>query len=320
MYIQNNDFWSHVDVKGEDDCWLWKGATSPNGFGVTGTKDKHYTAHVYAWYLEHGEFPEKQLQHTCSEKLCVNFRHLKIRQAPPDEERFWEMVDRRGDDECWPWLRKITKSRGTGAIRLSDGRTVQAFKYVTELETGVKSVHDVFYNVCGDNSCCNPKHWKFGLRDGTALFWSQVKKTDDDSCWEWEGVVNEQGYGRFWNDGKHYMAHRFAWEAVNGPIPEGMNCLHKCDNPTCVRVEKGESSHIFIGTQQDNVDDKMAKGRHRVNPLKGEDCSYSKLTEQDVVAIRSATGITQKALSDKYGVKQSTICNIIHRKIWKHVP
>jgi hypothetical protein len=88
-------------------------------------------------------------------------------------------------------------------------------------------------------------------------FWSKVRK--GDGCWEWVGSQDRQGYGEFvvsMGPRVRSRAHRVAWELTNGPIPDGLNACHRCDNPVCVRPD-----HIFIGTQRDNVRDAMAKGR-----------------------------------------------------------
>ena len=85
-------------------------------------------------------------------------------------------------------------------------------------------------------------------------FWPNVRKCDDaDACWEWLGRRDQKGYGRF---GRGHLAHRFAFAFVNGPIPEGLEVCHRCDNPVCVRP-----SHLFLGTHTDNVRDSIAKGR-----------------------------------------------------------
>ena len=88
-----------------------------------------------------------------------------------------------------------------------------------------------------------------------ARFWNKVDKSGN--CWVWTAHHNPDGYGRFRIGDKFYSAHRVAWEKENGPIPAGMCVLHRCDNPPCVRV-----SHLFLGTNSDNVQDCLQKGRH----------------------------------------------------------
>jgi len=69
--------------------------------------------------------------------------------------------------------------------------------------------------------------------------------------------VNTYGYGQIRDEqGSYATAHRISWRLHNGDIPAGMCVLHKCDNPRCVRPE-----HLFLGTQADNIADKVRKGR-----------------------------------------------------------
>jgi hypothetical protein len=88
------------------------------------------------------------------------------------------------------------------------------------------------------------------------------KPTTD--CIVFQGQRSEKGYGVIDRGNKHkgtrrvMRAHRAAWMEVHGAIPEGMCVLHRCDNPPCIRID-----HLFLGTNADNVADKMAKGRHR---------------------------------------------------------
>lgn len=88
-------------------------------------------------------------------------------------------------------------------------------------------------------------------------FWPKVKKTD--GCWLWMGGKSDSGYGRFGlgtrKDGIA-IAHRVAWELINGPIPEGMLLLHRCDTPSCVNP-----GHLFLGSQQENMMDCHQKKR-----------------------------------------------------------
>jgi len=84
-----------------------------------------------------------------------------------------------------------------------------------------------------------------------------------EGCFEWIGATDPNGYaliGMKCADGKWRprRAHRVAWELVNGPIPEGMDLCHECDNRLCVNVD-----HLFIGTRSENMLDCVEKGRSR---------------------------------------------------------
>jgi hypothetical protein len=87
-------------------------------------------------------------------------------------------------------------------------------------------------------------------------FWDKVKIRSGIGCWEWQAYCNKDGYGQVGYQGTVTGAHRVSWILENGPIPDGLCVLHKCDNPSCVRPD-----HLFLGTRVDNSDDKVAKGR-----------------------------------------------------------
>jgi hypothetical protein len=89
-------------------------------------------------------------------------------------------------------------------------------------------------------------------------FWSKVNKTE--TCWLWTGHCNCDGYGEFSICGVRILAHRASYLLEYGMLPEGLSVLHSCDNPPCIRP-----THLFLGTQQDNVNDMIAKGRANFN-------------------------------------------------------
>lgn len=75
-------------------------------------------------------------------------------------------------------------------------------------------------------------------------------------CVEWDGARDDDGYGKVRVEGKVERVHRAVYAADQGPIPEGMVVLHRCDNPPCYRLD-----HLRLGTHADNVRDKVSKGR-----------------------------------------------------------
>jgi hypothetical protein len=83
-------------------------------------------------------------------------------------------------------------------------------------------------------------------------------------CHFWIGSVGG-GYGlvRYWKDGRRRRARatRMAWEFVHGVIPDGMCVCHRCDTPACVNTD-----HMFLGSNYDNVLDKVLKGRQHASP------------------------------------------------------
>lgn len=133
-------------------------------------------------------------------------------------------------------------------------------------------------------------------------------------CWIWVAAITEKKYGRFYLDGSLERAHRASWMIYRGDIPEGMHVLHYCDNPPCVNPD-----HLWLGTNRDNMDDKIAKDRQ----LRGSDTSVALFDETQVAEIRrNYTGAygEQAALAKKYGCHIGTIGAIVRRENWRHVP
>jgi hypothetical protein len=131
-------------------------------------------------------------------------------------------------------------------------------------------------------------------------------------CIEWTRHVSVNGYGTLKYRRKQQMAHRFMWEYKFGPIPEGKIICHKCDNRKCINPD-----HLFIGTTQDNVDDKMSKGRFV--PCPGEQCGTAKLTDEQIAAIRADTRAQHRIAKD-YGISQSNVSFIKRGLTWGHIP
>lgn len=78
----------------------------------------------------------------------------------------------------------------------------------------------------------------------------------ESGCLIWLGSTNNDGYGRMRTNSIKHGTHRLMWEAKNGPIPDGLCVLHRCDVPSCINI-----NHLFLGTHKDNVQDAIKKGR-----------------------------------------------------------
>lgn len=90
-------------------------------------------------------------------------------------------------------------------------------------------------------------------------FWAKVSKAAGDGCWEWTAAKYSNGYGAFqYFHGKVSVAHRWAYAAEFGPIPDNLVLDHLCRNVACVRP-----SHLEAVTQRENVHRGLNVGRPR---------------------------------------------------------
>jgi hypothetical protein len=97
-------------------------------------------------------------------------------------------------------------------------------------------------------------------KPGMERFWEKVDVRGPDECWEWTASCNKWGYGHFRWNGTMGKAHRVSWELEHGEPPpprgSGLEVCHTCDNPPCVNP-----AHLWLGTSQENAQDRQAKGR-----------------------------------------------------------
>lgn len=140
-------------------------------------------------------------------------------------------------------------------------------------------------------------------------FWSKVQKTP--TCWLWIASRTASGYGQFYFRGRMEIASRVVWWLTTGRWPK-KQVLHRCDVQICVRF-----SHLFLGTQSDNIKDAVRKGRH--NPARAADNGNAKFGWEIVNEIRHqrANGVEHAVLAAKHGVHASTISRICGFKTWK---
>lgn len=143
-------------------------------------------------------------------------------------------------------------------------------------------------------------------------FWEKVDKGDPDECWKWRAGTSA-GYGRIKVNGVHEGAHRVSYRLKNGKIQDNLQVNHKCDNPSCVNP-----NHLYLGTQSENVQDAF---NHGDATQLGEENSCAKLTEEQVGEIKQLlqTDLTQRKISNKFGVSRSAIGYIDQGRRWSHV-
>ena len=126
-----------------------------------------------------------------------------------------------------------------------------------------------------------------------------TKHNQETDCLEWQKYKNTSGYGTIKVDGQMLLAHRVAYSFFIGPIPQGMCVLHSCDNPKCVNPK-----HLWLGTNYDNVQDKVKKGR-----------AGAKLKPKDIPIIKTST-LSAKQLGTYFGVSAEQIRNVRSGKSW----
>lgn len=154
---------------------------------------------------------------------------------------------------------------------------------------------------------------KFSTRHAWASNAERVRAHVDitaGGCWEWQGSLSADGYGKIMVAGKTWRAHRFSYESFVGPISDDQLVLHRCDNPPCVNPD-----HLYLGDQMRNERDKVERGR---SPA-GEKNVKAKLTKRQVDEMRSlyATGKYNKAeIGRLFGVEKSTSTRVINNQLW----
>jgi hypothetical protein len=234
-------FWAQVDKRSDDECWPWIGYSQPNGYGVRSNHRPGETrlAHRIAYQILVGPIPPglvlDHVCHTrnpscqdndqCPHRRCCNPAHLE-----PVTRR--ENIARGNGGTSWGYMPDPLPARTAKAPRPAT---------CTEDDCD-RSVYK--------RTICRP-HYRKWLRDPSVerpsqrtpeqRFWAKVEKTP--TCWLWIAYVNPStGYGQFGlTHGVMVGAHRFSYELVHGPVPDGFDVHHMCLTRRCVNPDHLEA-------------------------------------------------------------------------------
>ena len=160
-----------------------------------------------------------------------------------------------------------------------------------------------------------PARWTRRQRGQPVHEWidQNLAPPDANGCRLWLRAKNPKGYGVIGIDTTTVrQVSRVLWAHVHGPIPPGMLVCHRCDVRACCEI-----THLFLGTNADNMHDCNSKGRRP----RGESHCHAVLTDEAVRSIRRryADGTTQTEMAREYGVNNSVISNVCTRTTWRHL-
>jgi HNH endonuclease len=144
-------------------------------------------------------------------------------------------------------------------------------------------------------------------------FWGGLDVRGDDECWVWTKSLDTPGYGQLRIPGprsvnKRIRISRLSWIIHNGPIPDGMNVLHRCDNPPCANPR-----HLFLGDRGVNMRDMVSKGRHGM-ARKTHCIAGHEFTEENTMRVkggRSCRECARRRSREWYHRTRSTTENFI---------
>lgn len=126
------------------------------------------------------------------------------------------------------------------------------------------------------------------------------------------------GYAQRMHRGRPRYVHRLVYADAHGLDEATMGgvVMHSCDNPRCINI-----AHLSLGTQQENVQDCLRKGRHRTNPTRADASGQAKLTWALVDSLRAeyvpgCRAHGARAMARRYGLNQTRVSEVLRNECW----
>jgi hypothetical protein len=132
-----------------------------------------------------------------------------------------------------------------------------------------------------------------------------------EGCWLWGKSLDTHGYGQCSIAGKRGLAHRAVFRLATGIDPAGRVVMHTCDTPACVNPK-----HLKLGTQLDNIRDRVRKGRS--GAARGDNAPWSKLSSDKVKTLRRRFdgGECRSDLARAYGISKTQMYRVVKGESW----
>lgn len=258
-----------------------------------------------------------------------------------DIQRLYRRIKVGAECECWPWITSSQESRqrwNYGRM-LVEGKTHYAHRLVLEVKLGRPIAEGmVAMHLCDNPGCCNPSHLREGTQKENAIQKSasgrgyvngdgrrnasqpavrlieNIYVGGPDECWPWMGQVKRNGYGSIKVFRREVSPSRLMLEIkLERPLDSQEIAKHSCDNPVCCNPD-----HLAVGSAWENMHDAIDRGRF----ARGEDHLLSKLTEEQVLRLRSRYAqedISCRQLGLEEGVNVGTVASVVQGRAWKHV-
>lgn len=328
--MQEQNFKEKYTINTSNNCWEWNGYKDKKGYGyihknINGKTIKFRANKFFYEFYNPSIKLNELIKNSCGNNSCVNPSHLIIIQKRSIREidikkrlsEGYEIIV----NGCWIWKKSLTPNGYPRISRTINRKTkyYRVHRIHYELYKETIPENNFIRHSCNNILCVNPDHLFISQESWaprislSERFYASYQINLSNNCWEWQKDIDRKGYGQIhsYRENKRVtlFAHRVSYELHKGTIPEKFLICHSCDNRKCVNPD-----HLWIGTQSDNMQDMIKKGRYNY----GTKNRLSKLNHQQVLEIKNSRE-SGRFLSKKFDVSEATIINIRKNRTWRHL-